>query len=142
MYRFLTAALSVIIFGLFYAWFSYVPVANQNEDVLYFSFFDIFLFFFLIAGPIYFIAAVPTSIFLDNLLLRVTSTSKMLNYCIGIGLYSIAGAILGFFYVIIYNENNNKFVLREEYPYIVCCLAAALLYYHLSLLLTPILKKY
>lgn len=134
MKRILTAAVSVVLFATIYAWIAYTPVSYREINTYYFGFFEIFLFAIIYAGPVYFLAGIPISKWIDSFVDNRGIKSKVAKYVAGLGLYSLAGVLVGIILVILFN-GNVQFSLVDVIPLIVYSLAAAILYFHLSFIL-------
>src|SRR5699024_8049553 len=105
MKRFLTVILSVVLFATVYSWVSYVPISQREPNVYYFGFFETFIFVIIYAGPIYFLAGLPLSVFIDKLIGRFNEKPKLVRYFIGLGLYSLVGPLVGLIFLIIASQN-------------------------------------
>lgn len=134
MERIITASLSVLLFTTIYSLIAYTPDSYREANVLYFGFFDIFLFVIIYAGPVYFIAGVPISMLIDNFIEKSIRHSKVAKYLAGLGMYSLSGAFVGIILVFIFN-GGLKFNLVDVIPNLIYGLISALIYFHLSLLL-------
>ncbi len=133
--RLLTVILSVILFATIFSWFFFVPSSQREPNVYYFGFFETFTFVIIYAGPVYLLAGLPLSIFIDKSVAKIQRTSKWKCYFFGLGLYSIAGALVGVILLILLNQNANLF---DIIPFSICCLLASNIYYHLLLLVSKI----
>lgn len=129
--RFITVAISVILFAILLSWYSYVPSSQREANIYYFGFFETFIFVILYAGPIYFLVGLPLSILIDNLAGRFIITSKLLRYFISLGIYSLTGIVIGAILLIIVNQNIY-------FPFLICCFFASNIYLHIFLLVSKI----
>jgi hypothetical protein len=132
--RFLTAVLSVILFATIFSWFSFVPSSQREPNVYYFDFLETFMFVIIYAGPIYLIIGVPLSIFIDKLIKKANRTSKWARYFVGLGLYSLAGILVGMLFVIF----SQHLHLLEVISFSIYGFVASNIYYHLLLLASRI----
>ncbi|KAB2487459.1 hypothetical protein [Priestia endophytica] len=128
--RFLTAVLSVILFAIIFSCFSFVPSSQREPNVYYFGFLETFIFVIIYAGPIYLIIGVPLSIFIDKLIKKANNTLKWARYFIGLGLYSLAGILVGTLFIIF----SQHIQLLEVISFSVYGFVASNIYYHLLLL--------
>ncbi|WP_156312255.1 hypothetical protein [Lysinibacillus contaminans] len=138
MKRFLTALISVILFATILSWISYTPSSQREHNVYYFGFLETFMFVFFYAGPVYLLVGLPLSFFIDKLIGKTKSNSKLTRYSIGLGLYSFVGTLVGFIFVILLTQNVywSEIISFSIYGFI-----ASIFYYHLSLLLSKINNK-
>jgi urea transporter len=120
--KFLTVVLSVILFATIFSCFFFVPSSQREPNVYYFGFFETFVFVILYAGPVYLLVGLPLSIFIDKLVAKFHRTSKWKRYFFGLGLYSLAGTLVGALLPIILNQNANLF---DVIPFLICCLVAS-----------------
>ncbi len=138
MKRLLTIALSVILFATIFSWISYVPSAQREPDVYYFGFIETFIFVIFYAGPIYFLAGLPLSIYIDKIIERTKRKTKWAKYFIGLGLYSLVGILVGVIFLFIFSQNNFHL---KVISFSIYGIVASNIYYHLSLLISKINKK-
>jgi len=138
MKRFLTTALSVVLFATIYSWISYVPISQRESNVYYFGFFEVFIFVVIYAGPIYFLVGLPLSIFIDKLIKKFNRRAKLARYFIGLGLYSLVGILVGLVFLIIASQDLNR---MDVTSFSIYGFIASNFYFHLSLLLSKIIKN-
>ena len=139
MKRILIAFLSIVLFATLLAWVSYTPSVQREPNVYYFGFLETSFFVVLYAGPVYFLAGIPASIFIDKLIGKTKSNSRWKRYFVGLGLYSLVGAFVGFIFPILLTENIDW---RGIIPYSLYGSLAANFYYHVLLLVSKINNKY
>ncbi len=137
MKRLLTVALSAILFATLYSCFSYVPSYQQNPNTYYFGFFELFVFVIIYSGPMYFLAGLPLSIYIDSLLKLIEKC--WVRYFAGLVLYSYAGTMVGIIFLILFSENVYRL---EVITFSIFGFVAANVYFHLSLLISIIDRKY
>lgn len=135
MKRILTAVLSTFLFSTLLAWVSYTPSVQREPNVYYFGFLETFFLVVIYAGPVYFLAGIPLSIIIDELIGKTKSNSRWTKYFFGLGLYSLVGVLVGFIFPILFTENID---LQGIIPYSIYGCIAANFYYHVVLL---VLKK-
>ncbi|QGH35513.1 hypothetical protein GI584_16290 [Gracilibacillus salitolerans] len=138
MTKFLTAALSVIIFATIFSWISYVPSSQREPNVYYFGFLETFAFVIIYAGPVYFLIGLPLSIFIDKLIKNSTGKTKWQKYFVGLGLYSLVGTLVGVIFLIIFSQNIYQL---EVISFSIYGIVASNIYFHVSLLISKINKK-
>ncbi len=139
MKRFLIAVLSIVLFATLLACVSYTPSVQREPNVYYFRFLETFFLVVIYAGPVYFLAGIPLSIIIDELIGKTKSNSRWTRYFFGLGLYSLVGAFVGFIFPILLTENIDW---RGIIPYSIYGCIAANFYYHVLLLVSKINKKY
>lgn len=140
MKRFLTALISVILFATIFSWISYTPSSQREHNVYYSGFLETFILVFFYAGPVYLLAGLPLSFFIDKLIGKTKSNSKITRYFIGLGLYSFVGTLVGFIFIIVFTQ--NVYWLSEIILFSISGFVASNLYYHSSLLVSKINKNY
>ena len=94
MKRFLTAALSAILFATIFSWFFFVPSSQREPNVYYSGFSETFTLVIIYAGPVFFLVGLPLSIFIDKLVAKFNKSLRWARYFFGLGLYSLAGILL------------------------------------------------
>ncbi|TMN23350.1 hypothetical protein [Lentibacillus cibarius] len=137
MKRLLTVALSVVLFATVYSWISYVPMSQREPNVYYFGFFETFILVIIYAGPLYFLVGLPLSILIDKSIEKFNRKSKLTRYFIGLGLYSLAGAVVGLVFLIIGSQNLYRL---DVISFSIYGFVASNFYFHLSLLIAKIKK--
>ena len=135
MKRFLTTALSLIIFATIFSWVSYVPSSQRESNVYYFGFLETFIFVIIYAGPVYLLVGIPLSIYINKLIKVFKRRSVWAKYFVGLGLYSIVGILVGVIFLLIINLNT---FLLEVISFSIYGLVASNIYYHLSLFISKI----
>lgn len=138
--RLLTVVLSVVLFAAIFSWISYVPSSQRDPDVLYFGFLEVFILVIIYAGPVYILVGLPLSIFIDKLVKKSNRKSKWGKYIAGVSLYSLAGAVVGVFYLVIFSQDQEVFRLQVG-AYLIYGITASNFYFHLSLLISKISKR-
>lgn len=133
MKRFFTAALSAFLFTILFSWIFYEPRTQSEDNVYHFGFSEIFNIIIIYVGPVYFLAGIPLSIFIDKLVPKLNKNKKLGQYFWGLGLYSLAGIMVGIIFLIIF----QKILL----PFLICCFVASNIYYHLLLLVSKFNKN-
>lgn len=137
MKRFLTIALSVLLFATIFSWVSYVPSAQREPNVYYFSFLETFVFVIIYAGPVYFLVGLPLSIVIDKFINKMTESSKYRKYFARLSVYSLVGMIVGATFLFFFSPITFQL---EIISFVIYGLVASNFYFHLSLLLAK--KKY
>ena len=140
MKRFLTALISVVLFATIFSWISYTPSSQREHNAYYSGFFEIFILVFFYAGPVYLLAGLPLSFFIDKLIGKTKSNSNLTRYFIGLGLYSFVGTLVGLIFIILFTQNVYR--LSEIILHSISGFIASNIYYHLSLLISKINNKY
>ncbi|MFS0688992.1 hypothetical protein AB1K89_07100 [Sporosarcina sp. 179-K 8C2 HS] len=130
MKRFLTAALSAILFATIFSWYFFVPNSQREPNVYYSGFLETFSLAIIYAGPVFFLVGLPLSIFIDKLVAKFNKSLKWTRYFFGLGLYSLAGILFGIVFLSILNP---KIYLEDIIPFSLCCFIASNIYYHLLL---------
>lgn len=138
MKRFLIILLSSILFATLYSWISYVPSSQREPNVYYFGFFETFAFVIIYAGPVYFLVGLPISIMIDKLVGNFNRNSKWVIYFIQLGLYSLAGILVGFIYLLV---SFRGIYLAEVISFSILGFVASNLYFHFLLLVSKMQKK-
>ncbi len=137
MKRLITAVLSIILFAGLFSWISYVPISQREFNVYYFGFLETFIFVIIYAGPIYFIAGIPLSIFIDKLIKKLNRKSKWGKYIAGLGLYSVFGILVGVILILF----SQSWTMYFEVFYIsLYGFIASIIYYHVLLLISTVSK--
>ncbi len=131
MKRLLTAALSAFLFTILFSWIFYEP--QIEPGVYHFGFSETFNILIIYVLPIYFLAGIPLSFFIDKLVPKLNKGTKLGHYFWGLGLYSLAGLIIGIIFLFIF----QKIML----PFLICCVVASSVYYHLLLLVSQFNKN-
>ncbi|KAB2336829.1 hypothetical protein F7731_10830 [Cytobacillus depressus] len=132
--RLSTMALAVVLFAVAFSWVSYVPSSQREPNTYYFGFFETFVFVIIYAGSLYLIAGMPLSVLINKLIRKSNGKSKWERYYIGLGMYSLAGAIVGALFIVFSGDIHwNGFTLALMWGF-----AASNLYFHLSLLISKI----
>lgn len=137
MRRVVTALLSTILFAIIYSWMFYVPSSQREPNVYYFGFFETSIFVIIYTAPVYFLVGILVSILIDKLVGNVDRNSKWKLYFIQLGLYSLAGILVGFIYLIIFSDS---IYLVEVSYFSLFGFAASNLYFHLLLLVRKIIR--
>lgn len=137
MRRVLTALLSTILFAIIYSWIFYVPSSQREPNVYYFGFLEISVFVIIYTAPAYFLVGLLVSLLIDKLVGNVDRNSKWKLYFIQLGLYSLAGILVGLIYLKIF---SNSMYLVEIIYFLLVGFAASNLYFHLLLLVRKIIK--
>lgn len=138
MRRVLTALLSTILFATIFSWFSYVPSSQQEPNVYYFGFLEISVFVIIYTAPAYFLVGLLASLLIDKLVRNVDRNLKWKFYFIQLGLYSLAGILVGFIYLKIF---SNSMYLVEIIYFLLVGFAASNLYFHLLLLVRKFRRR-
>ena len=134
MKRFFTVLISVILFATILSWISYTPSSQREHNVYYFGFLETFILVFFYAGPVYLFVGLPLSFFIDKLIGKTNSNSKLTRYFIGLGLYSFVGTLIGFIFTILLTP-------YDYWSFSIYGFIASNFYYHLSLLISKINNK-
>lgn len=137
MKRIITTVLSIVLFATIFSWVSYVPISQRESNVYYFGFFETFIFVIIYAGPIYFLAGLPLSIFIDKLIEKSNRKSIWGKYFVGLGLYSVFGILVG---VILILFSQNWTIYYEVFFFSIYGFIASVIYYHLLMLTSNINK--
>ena len=135
MKRFITAALSAVLFAAIISWFFFVPSSQRELNVYYSDFLEMFTLAIIYAGPVFFLVGLPLSIFIDKLVAKFNKSLKWTRYFFGLGLYSLAGILFGVVFLSILNPN---IYLEDVIPFSICCFIASNIYYHLLLAVSKI----
>lgn len=138
MKRFLAALLSTILFATIFSWVSYVPSSQQEPNVYYFGFFEISVFVIIYTAPVYFLVGLPISILIDKLVVNVARDSKWTLYFIQLGLYSLAGVLVGFLYLLVF---SGSIYLEGFISFSIYAIVASNLYFHMFLLVQKLSRK-
>lgn len=135
MKRLLTILISIILFSTIFTWLSYTPASQRESNVNYFSFLETFTFVSRYVGLFYLLVGLPLSFFIDKLIEKIKSNSKLIKYFAGLGLYSLAGLLvcLSFLILSIQNIDSIKII-----PFLMMGFIASNLYYHFSLLISKV----
>lgn len=133
--RLLTVVLSVILFATIFSWLSYVPSSQREPNVYYFGFLETIIFVIIYSGPVYFLIGLPLSISIDKLIEK----SNRAKYLVGLGLYSLVGAIVGICYLIIIFSPNTYNL--EIITFSIYGIIASNIYFHLSFLISKVIKE-
>src|SRR5699024_11453040 len=137
MNSFLIVIFSVVLFATVYSWVSYVPISQREPNVYYFGFFETFIFVIIYAGPIYFLAGLPLSVFIDKLIGRFNEKPKLVRYFIGLGLYSLVGTLVGLIFLIIASQNLYR---MEFISFSIYVFVASNFYFHFWLLISKLMR--
>ncbi|NYF26141.1 arginine exporter protein ArgO [Sporosarcina sp. JAI121] len=135
MKRFITAALSAVLFATIFSWFFFVPSSQREPNVYYSSFSETFTLVIIYAGPVFFLVGLPLSIFIDKLDAKFNKDLKWTRYFFGLGLYSLAGILFGVVFLSLLNPN---IYLEDVFSFSLCCFIASTIYYHLLLSVSKI----
>lgn len=128
--RFLVMALAIILFAVGFSWISYTPSSQREPNTYYSGFFETFFLVIIYAGPLYLFAGTPLSILIDKLIRKFDRKSKWEKYLFGLGMYSLAGGVVGILFVMIGGTIGwNQLMFCS-----IVGLIASNLYFHLSLL--------
>lgn len=130
--RFIAMILAVVLFALGFSCFFYTPSSQRAPNVYYFGFFETFICVIAYAGFLYLIAGIPFSIIIDWLIRKLNRGSKWRKYFWGLGMYSLAGAIVGALFIIFGGNIYWKGMLLFALPGVI----ASNLYFHLLLLIS------
>lgn len=130
--RFLVMVLTIILFAVGFSWISYTPSSQREPNTYYFGFFETCFFVIIYAGPLYLFAGTPLSILIDKLIRKFDRKSKWKTYLFGLGMYSLAGGIVGILFIVI----SGIIDWNQLMSYSIIGLIASNLYFHLSLLLS------
>ncbi|MET3684409.1 hypothetical protein ABID56_002546 [Alkalibacillus flavidus] len=138
MKKLLTAVVSSILFATIFSLVSYVPSSEREPNVYYFGFFETFAFVIIYAGPVYLLVGIPLSIIIDKLTERTNRNSKLLRYFVQLGLYSLAGILVGIIYSLIFYTNISH---AEVISFSVYGFFASNFYFHLLFWITKLKGK-
>ncbi len=137
MKRFCTIVLSVLLFAILFALASYVPSAQREPNIYYFSFLEMFVFGLLYAGPVYLLVGLPLSVLLDKCMNQLHTVCKWRTYFAGLTVYSLTGMLVGAAFLVFF----SPITFPLEMPSVVIYgFIASNCYFHLSLLFEK--KKY
>ncbi|KAB2328080.1 hypothetical protein F7731_26055 [Cytobacillus depressus] len=138
MKRLVTVVLSVALFASIFSWIFYVPVSLREPNVYYSGFLETFIFVIIYAGPIYLLAGLPLSIFIDKLIEKSNRKSKWAKCFLGLGLYSLFGIFVGVIFLFLFIGNIYS---QENFTVSIYGIIASNVYYHLLILVSKISKK-
>ncbi|ANU23366.1 hypothetical protein [Planococcus donghaensis] len=96
--RFLAVIISTIIVSLGISLLNYVPLGQRESDVYYFGIGEYFLFASYIFFIFYVVIGLPISWLLDKYRKRLRTKPVVIQYCIGVLVYSLMGLLLGTVY--------------------------------------------
>lgn len=135
-----TALLSTLLFSLIFACFEHTPIEEQEVNIGYFSFGELFGVYLMYSLPVFLLCGGLYSFFADIFLKNIRCRNSLLKYIAGLLVYLVGGLlIVGVFYLIlliIYEDFSELFIL----DLLKVSALPSLLFYHISLLYKGILK--
>ncbi|HWJ80256.1 MAG TPA: hypothetical protein VNR61_19495 [Niallia sp.] len=140
MKRLIASILSLFLFSTLFSLLSYTPSSQREANVYYFGFLETFIFVIIYAGPVYLIAGIPLSLFIDQIIEKFNSKSKWKKYLIGLSLYSLIGILVGVIFLILLSQNSAIY-FQVILTYSLYGFFASTIYYHLLILVSCFNRK-
>ncbi|PIC67236.1 hypothetical protein CSV71_05580 [Sporosarcina sp. P21c] len=139
--KLLIAILSAIVFSLSLAFNEYTPLAKQQADVGYFPYDALFVLYFLYSIPIYIVAGIPYSHYVDIYFDKFTFRNEVQKYSMYFLIYIVGGlVIVGILLLtsLLIDGDISGLLLSNIF---ILGVFASLLFFHISLLFNKVLKK-
>lgn len=132
--RFITAIISAIILSISLSYMNYIPVAEQQEGVGYWSYLGLFFIYIIYSLPVFLIGGIPFSKLADVIIGKIKFNTKVFQYIASIIVYGISGVIVNvFFYTSIFEE--------ELLHFLILGIISSILFLHIMLLTRKIINS-
>ncbi|WP_062493171.1 MULTISPECIES: hypothetical protein [Paenibacillus] len=138
--KFVVAITAGIIFSVTLSVIDYTPLAERNENVLYYSFPGLLAMGIFYIVPFFLFLGIPISILLDNFLSKLRTNNKTRNYLLSVLFYAFGGVIVTLL-LLIFIQGGRASSLSAFSEVLWSVIFASLLFLHLSILLDVMLKK-
>lgn len=130
--KIIVSVLSALILSLTLAFLAYIPVAEQQEGVGYFSFGGLFFIYLIYSLPVYLIGGSIYSFLVDISLKQIQLRNKLLKYFTEFIVYAAGGLlIIGILLMITLPDGNNDGLYIGRV--LIFGTVASLLFFHISL---------
>lgn len=130
-----------VIFSVVLSVISYTPVAERNENVLYYSLPELLAMGIVYVVPFFLFLGVPISILSDILLSKLKTNRKARNYLLSVLFYALGG-VLATLLLLVLIHGGRWSGLSSISKVLWSVLFASLLFLHVSLLLDGMIKKF
>ncbi|MDX8362727.1 hypothetical protein [Cytobacillus sp. IB215316] len=127
--KFLVSVFSAIVISLILAIYSYTPQLERLSNSSYASFSGLVSLYLIYITPLLIIIGVPVSIIIEKINEIKLIRSTVDNYFYNIGLYTLAGGIVGNMLFLFISVND----MINYLPLIFFCLFSSIVFYHISL---------
>ncbi|MDX8363529.1 hypothetical protein SLH48_22435 [Cytobacillus sp. IB215316] len=123
--KFVVGIISSICLSLLLAILTYTPT-SENLLILYLNY----------TIPMYIIAGIPSSLLIEKIYRNKNFSSTIKKYLMVLGLYILAGGLIGnIFFILTSMGNITKYLFL-----VILCIISSLVFYHISLLIGKILS--
>lgn len=128
----MSAFLSALVLSFIFAVIHYVPVAEQQEGVGYFSFSGLLLVHMTYSLPIYLIGGVLYSSIADRFIENIKFRNKIAEYFVSFFIYGIGGVLVVALLSILSLFQGGT-IEPDQYKLLILGIFASILFYHICL---------